>query len=126
MLVIDTSIWIEVFLGSELGRKNLPFLAQQDGIIVPTIVQYEIFKWLARERSRDEANRSMTFTNDCRVVELTTGIATLAAELSTLHKLPACDSIVYATALVHDAKVVCCDSHFKGLPGVDYLEKPGA
>jgi uncharacterized protein len=126
MIVFDTSLWIEVFTASPIGRSHVHLLAEQDRIVVPTIVQYEIYKWLTRERSADAANSALMFTNDCVVSELTTGIATLAAELSARHKLPSCDAIVYATARVHEAKVMSCDAHFKALPGVDYIEKPSA
>ncbi len=123
MLVIDTSIWIEIFLGSDLGRQHLPFLDHPETIIVPTIVQYEIYKWVVRERHAEEANRVITFTADCHVPELTTGIAVLAAELSAIHKLHTTDAIIYATAQMMEAKLFTCDAHFKGLSGVEYFEK---
>jgi predicted nucleic acid-binding protein len=124
MLVLDTSIWIEIFLASDLGRKHLPLLSTPAEIIVPTIVQYEIFKWLAREQSAEQANRAITFTDECQVKELSTAIAILAAELSEEHKLHATDAIIYATAQLMDAKLFTCDAHFKGLPDVEYWPKP--
>ena len=123
MRVIDSSIWIEIYSGSEIGRENLPLLNSLQGIIVPTIVQLEIFKWLARVRTSEEANRAITITNDCHVIGLTTAIAVLAARLGTTHKLHTTDAIIYATAQLHDAPLLTCDAHFKGLPGVEYFEK---
>lgn len=123
MHTLDTSIWVEIFRASELGRQHLPLLSAPTDIIVPTIVQYEIFKWLARERSTEEANRVMTFTGDCQVMELSTAVAVLAAELSATHKLHATDAIIFATAQICDTHLITCDDHFKGLPGVEYFEK---
>jgi predicted nucleic acid-binding protein len=123
MRVIDTSIWIEIFRGTDLGAQHKPLLATPLNIIVPTIVQYEIFKWLVRERTIDDANRILTFTGDCQVMELTTAIAVLASELSAMHKLHTTDAIIYATAQMHDVKVLTCDAHFKDLPGVEYWPK---
>jgi predicted nucleic acid-binding protein len=123
MRVIDTSIWIEVFRGSELGRKHLPLLSAPEEIIVPTLVQYEIFKWLSRERTVEEATLAVTFTGECVVQELTTELAILAAELSAIYKLHATDAIIFATAQLHEAPLVTCDAHFEGLPGVEYFEK---
>jgi predicted nucleic acid-binding protein len=123
MRVIDTSIWIEVFRGSDLGRKHLPLLSTPEEIIVPTIIQYEIFKWLSRERTVEEATLAITFTGECHVRELTTELAMLAAELSAIHKLHATDAIILATAQMHEAPLVTCDAHFEGLPGVEYFEK---
>ena len=123
MRVIDTSIWIEIYLGSELGRRHLPLLSAPEAIIVPTIVQYEIFKWLARERTSEEATIAVTFTGECLVQELTTEIAILAAELAAVHGLHTTDAIIFATAQFHEAALVTCDAHFRDLPGVEYFEK---
>jgi predicted nucleic acid-binding protein len=123
MITLDTSIWIEIFRASESGAKHRPLLSSPNNIVVPTLVQYEIFKWLAREQSVEDANRAITFTDDCHVVEMTTAIAILAAELSAAHKLHATDAIIYATAQLSDAKLLTHDAHFKVLPDVEYFEK---
>jgi predicted nucleic acid-binding protein len=123
MRVIDTSIWIEIYLGSELGRKHLPLLSAPEEIVVPTIIQYEIFKWLSRERTVEEATLAITFTGECVVQELTTELAILAADLSAIHKLHATDAFILAAAQLHGAPLVTCDAHFEGLPGVEYFEK---
>jgi predicted nucleic acid-binding protein len=123
MRVIDTSIWIEVFRGSELGRKHLPLLSAPGEIVVPTLVQYEIFKWLSRERTVEEATLAISFTGECKVQELTTELAILAAELSAVHKLHATDAIIFAAAQLLEAPLVTCDAHFEGLPGAEYFQK---
>jgi predicted nucleic acid-binding protein len=123
MRTLDTSIWIEIFCGSALGAIHKARLSIPLDIVVPTIVQYEIYKWMARERSVDQANRVMTFTEDCEVPELSTGIAVLAAEVSAMHRLHTTDAIIYATSQVLGAPLLTCDAHFKGLPGVEYFEK---
>ena len=123
MRVIDTSIWIEVFCGTELGRIHLPLLSEPEDIIVPTMVQYEIFKWLSRERTAEEATLAISFTGECVVQELTTELAMAATELSAAHKLHATDAIILATAQLHEAPLVTCDAHFMDLPGVEYFEK---
>jgi predicted nucleic acid-binding protein len=123
MRVIDTSIWIEIYCGSELGRRHLSLLSAPEAIVVPTIVQYEIFKWLSRERSVEEATLAITFTGECHVRELTTEHAILAAELSAIHALHATDAIIFAAAQLHEAPLVTCDAHFRDLPSVEYFEK---
>jgi predicted nucleic acid-binding protein len=123
MQVVDTSVWIEILNGSQLGRKHLPLLSKPEAIIVPTIVQLEIFKWMARVRTSEDANRAITFTNGCQIEVLTTAIAVLAADLGALHKLHTTDAIIYATAQLHDTSLLTCDAHFEGLPGVEYFAK---
>jgi len=61
----------------------------------------------------------------CIVAPLTTEIAVRAAELCISHKLATADAIIYATALNMEADLLTCDAHFKDLPGVVFLDKPG-
>lgn len=39
------------------------------------------------------------------------------------HKLPLADSVVFATALLHDATLWTQDADFEGLPNVRYRAK---
>ena len=91
--------------------------------LVPTIVQLELAKWMAREVGEDEADRVVAFTETCTVAVLDTAIALSAAELCVRHKLATADAVVYATALAHRADVLTCDSHFENLPGVRFIRK---
>jgi predicted nucleic acid-binding protein len=123
MIVLDTSAWIEILVGSKAGshidqRKN-----DAGEIIVPTIVQLELAKWALREHSLQKADDLIAHTSELLVVPLDTGIAFSAATLSRDHKLHTTDAIIYATAQLHDALLVTCDAHFKGLEGVEYFEK---
>ena len=56
-----------------------------------------------------------------RVIDLDLGLALAAAR----HNLPLADSLIYATALAHDAELWTQDGHFDGLPGVRYFAKSG-
>ncbi|MGO9006296.1 MAG: type II toxin-antitoxin system VapC family toxin [Beijerinckiaceae bacterium] len=123
MRVFDTSAWIEKFIGSALGLRLDAELPDAAECIVPTIVQLELAKWLARERSEDVADLAIAYTLTCVVVPLDTGLALSAAELCQRHKLATADAIVYATALAADAELVTCDAHFEGLPQVLYFAK---
>ena len=42
------------------------------------------------------------------------------------HKLATADAIVYATAVQQGAELLTCDAHFKGLPGVVWVQKTRA
>jgi len=80
------------------------------------IAQLEVSKWLLRERSSEEASRFSVFTTTLRVIALDTRIAVASAEICVEHKLATADAIIFATAQVHDATLLTCDSHFAGLP----------
>ncbi|MBA4383819.1 MAG: VapC toxin family PIN domain ribonuclease [Anaerolinea sp.] len=123
MIVIDSSGWMEFFAGSAQGMKLLPFIEKPQELVVPAITIYEVFKKILQQRDEEEALRAAGLMSAGEVVDLTRDQAIEAALISAEHKLPMADSIIYATALSHDAEVWTLDAHFKGLAGVVYLEK---
>jgi predicted nucleic acid-binding protein len=118
MRLVDTSAWIEWLSDSALGAKLASEMPDRAQWLVPTLVQYELSKWLTREVGDDEADRVIAFTETCVVADLDTATALLAAELSARHKLATADAIVYATALARGADLLTCDRHFQNLPCV--------
>ncbi len=123
MRVVDTSAWLEWISDSALGRELGAKLPQTDEWIVPTIVQYELTRWLTREVSEEAAERTVAFSMRCLIAPLDTRIAIRAADYGRGHSLAFADAIIYATAMEHDADLLTCDAHFAKLPGVVYLQK---
>lgn len=123
MRLVDTSAWIEWLTGSPVGKAVEAELPKAADWLVPTIVQYELAKWLAREAGEAKADRVIAFTGTCKVVALDSRLALLAAELGAAHRLAMADAMVYATARAHRAEILTCDRHFEGLAGVRYLPK---
>jgi predicted nucleic acid-binding protein len=122
--VADTSAWIELLTRSALTKQIYGELPNLEHLIVPTLVQHELAKWLLRERGEETADKVITLTLKCAVIPLDTETALAAAEICRAHKLATADAIIYATALRHEAELITCDAHFEGLPGVIYLAKP--
>ena len=85
-----------------------------DQWVVPTIVQYELARWLMRESPTPP--RTIAFK------ELDT-VATKAADYAHKHGLAMADSIIYATAMDTGADLLTCDEHFAELPRVVYFAK---
>ena len=125
MRVVDSSIWIEWLDDSVLAARLEEELFELDTLIVPTMVQLEVTKWLLREIGADAANSFLALTRQCRVAPLDTATAAAAAVLSGRHKLATADAIIYATALQAEADLLTCDAHFEGLEKVAYLPKGG-
>jgi predicted nucleic acid-binding protein len=123
MRVVDTSVWIEWIGGSPLGQRLGLELPGNDQWIVPTIVQYELARWLAREMSEAAAARAIAFSKELVVAPLTTDIATKAAAYAKVHGLATADAIIFATAKDARADLLTCDAHFAELPGVTYVKK---
>ena len=123
MRVVDTSAWVEWLVDGPMRKaltKEFPDKAQ---LIVPTIVQLELTKWMTREVGEERADQVIAFTQKCIVVPLDTRIALAAAELHRQYKLATADAIVYATALEHRADLLTCDAHFEKLPNVVFIRK---
>lgn len=123
MRLVDSSAWVEWLMDTKLGVGLSAQFPPREEWLVPTIIQYEVFKWLVREVSEDEAQRFLSFTQLCHVVQLDTTIAVRAAELSRNQRLPTAYSIIYATAIGAEAELLTCDQHFEGLASVVYLPK---
>lgn len=123
MRLVDTSAWIEWLTGSPAGAAVAKELPERGRWLVPTIVQLELAKWLAREAGEDKADQVIAFTQTCVVADLDTATALAAADLCLRHKLATADAIVYATARAHAADLLTCDRHFEGLPAVRLVAK---
>jgi predicted nucleic acid-binding protein len=122
-VVVDTSAWIEILVGSPLASSLADHLPHRDDCVVPTLVQLELTKWLNRQENAEASTRVLAFTMRCRVVPLSTGIALRAAYLCKEHGLSTADGIIYATAIDQNADLLTCDAHFRGLEGVTFVPK---
>ena len=123
MHLVDTSLWIETLLGTPLGAAAKREIPPFESCVVPTLVQHELYKWLCRERSQEDAERLIALTMTCAVVPLDSTIALQSANIALAHKLHTSDAIIYATALAANAELLTSDAHFLGLPGVRYFKK---
>jgi predicted nucleic acid-binding protein len=123
MVVADTCVWVEWITGTALGRRFAPVFADADNLIVPTLVQHELYKWCLREMSEEQAESVVAGTRQGRVIPLTEPIALHAARLARNHRVATADAIVYATADLCNAQLITIDRHFKGLSGVGHTPK---
>jgi predicted nucleic acid-binding protein len=121
-VLLDSSGWIEFFTGGPLAERYASYLTPRHQIITPTVVLYEVYKKIKRERGEEAALLFAARLSVTQVVQLTESIAYLAADLSLRHGLAMADAIVYATAKDQDAEVVTGDADLKDLPGVVYVK----
>lgn len=119
---MDSSGWVEFFTGGPLADRYAAYLAPRYQLITPTIVLYEVYKKIKRERGEETALLFAGRLSSTRVIHLTESIAYLAADVSLRHGLAMADAIVYATAKDQDAEVVTGDADLKDLPGVVYVK----
>ncbi len=120
-VLLDSSGWIEFFTDGPLADRYAAYLSSKNQLITPTIVLYEVYKKIKRERGEETALLFAGRLNATQVVQLTESIALLAADVSLRHGLAMADAIVYATARDQEAEVVTGDADLKDLPGVVYV-----
>jgi len=121
-VLLDSSGWIEFFTDGPLADRYAVYLTSRYQLITPTIVLYEVYKKIKREKGEETALLFAGRLNATEVVQLTESIALLAADVSLRHGLAMADAIVYATAKDQDAEVVTGDADLKDLPGVVYVK----
>jgi len=121
--VVDTCGWIEWLTDGVLAAEFEPRLDSLADVYIPTVIQFELYKWVKRERGEARALEVVALTEQGNVVPLHTTISLLAADIALQHGLSFADAVIYAAAQHNDAVLVTVDDHFKGLPGVVYFDK---
>jgi predicted nucleic acid-binding protein len=121
--IVDSSGWIEYVADGPLAGAFAPHLREPGRLLTPSIVLYEVYRWLRRHRDLQTAAETAAAIERTRLVALDGPLTLAAADLSIQHGLALADSIIYATAHLHQATLVTSDAHFEGLPGVEYLAK---
>lgn len=123
MFLVDTCGWIEWMTDTPLAKSYSRYLTSPDTLIVPTLVQHELYKWLCREIDQATALSAIAATQTAKIIELDTSLALFAAEIAREFKLATADAIIYATARQHNATLVTSDAHFANLLQVKYFRK---
>ena len=123
MNVVDSSAWIEYFTDGPNAGFFAGAIEDVEKLLVPALVIYEVFKWISRERGEAQAVKAVAHMQQGEVVDLDAKLAAYAARLSLQTKLPMADSIVYATARIHEAILWTQDDDFEGLDDVKYVAK---
>ncbi len=127
MILLDSYGWIEYFdfAAGELADKYAKYVEQanEENTITPTIVIYEVYKKIKREKEEEKALEVYAQIMGTKIIPLTEGLAMSAADISLKFGLGMADAIVYATAKTERAKLVTSDEHFKGLEGVEFIEE---
>ena len=123
MILVDTCGWIEWLTEGALADSFASYMQDPAELLVPTTVQYELYKWVKRESDENTALDTIALADDSLVIPLSTDIALVAADLSLSHKLAFADAVIYASARKYNVELVTSDDHFEGLPGVTYFPK---
>ncbi|MCR4407162.1 MAG: type II toxin-antitoxin system VapC family toxin [Anaerolineae bacterium] len=123
MNVVDSSGWLEYFADGPNADFFAPAIEDVSELIVPSLSLDEVFKRVLRQRGESDALQAVAVMQQGTVVDLDAAMALSAAKLSVDLGLPMADSVMLATARAHNATLWTQDADFKGVEGVEYIEK---
>jgi predicted nucleic acid-binding protein len=121
--VVDSSGWLEYFSQGKNLAFFTPTIQDLENLLVPGICFYEVFKKILMENGEEMALQAVGVMSYGREVAVERAIAMEAAQISIDLKLAMADSLILAAARLKEAILWTQDAHFKGLPGVKYIEK---
>lgn len=123
MNVVDSSAWLEYFAGGPNAAFFAGPIEEPGELLVPSLTVYEVFKRVLQQRDEDAALRAVAVMQQGTVVTLDAPLALSAARLSLEARLPMADSLILATARLHQATLWTQDADFEGLAEVRYRER---
>lgn len=123
MNVVDSSGWIEFFLGTPAGRTYKPIIEQTDRLVVPALALFEVHKFLSRSISLTERDTCLKVMRRGTVVPITDARAIAASSAAQQHKLALADAVMYSVAREYQATLWTQDIDYQGLAGVNYAAK---
>ena len=123
--LLDTSVWIEYFKGSEKGKKIYSLLEGEAEINSCQLTISEISNWCCKNSINPYfyLNKIKTLS---RILELSENILVLSGQIyfeqrKINDKISLIDAIIYTTAQLHGFVLMTTDRDFEGLRNVEFL-----
>jgi predicted nucleic acid-binding protein len=123
MNLVDSCGWLEYYADGPNADFYAGAIEDIDNLIVPVICIYEVFRKILQQRGEAPALQAVALMHQGLVVDLSSSLALSAAKIGVELKMPLADSIILATARVHNATVWTEDAHFKDIEGIRYVGK---
>jgi predicted nucleic acid-binding protein len=123
--IIDSFGWIEYFTRGPLTEKYAKYIKKcsPENCITPSIVIYEVYKIVKREKSEEEAIIAIVHIDHySTIIDLDMKTATLGADSNLEQGLGMADAIIWGIAQEHGAKIITSDNDFKGKDNVIFIE----
>ena len=123
-MLLDTSAWIEFFIGSEKGKRVKDILYKNDSY-TSIVTLAEVTNWALKE-SRDAEFLVKAIKQLSNIIELDEDMAVLAGKLNferkkSNKKWGMLDSFILASGSIYGLKILTKDSDFKDLSDVEML-----
>jgi len=123
MIIVDSCGWLEWFTDSKLANNYEKFLADQDNILMPAIILYEVYKILKREVGEEKALLAAGYMKNSSVIPLDETLALAAADVALQEGLAMADATIVAAARSNNCKIITSDADLKDQSEVVYIPK---
>lgn len=123
MNAVDSSGWIEYFMGTPQAGFYADAAENPAKLVVPTLCLYEVHRYLSRVTDPFRREKCLNVMRRAQVIVLTDARAIAASEVALKHRLALADAIMYSIAREFKATFWTQDVDFQGLPGVQYQAK---
>lgn len=124
MILIDSYGWIEYFAEGPLADEYAAYIEKTntENTVTPTIVIYEVYKRIKNIEGEQRALEAYAQMSRTKIVDLTSSISLMAADISIIMNLGMADSVIVATAEAYDAEIITSDEHLKSLERVKFID----
>lgn len=120
VVILDTSCWIEFFLGSERASSYAHHIGTST-VIVPSLCLFEVVRTLLKNFDNEDVLQALSIMQQQTVIPLSETVAINAAQLAVNLNLSTADAVVYATAQLHHAMLITHDTDLVGFDGVSVV-----
>jgi predicted nucleic acid-binding protein len=123
MNVVDSSGWLEYFIGTVNADNFAAALENTARLIVPALSFFEVHRYLSCNADAARRDECLDVMRRGTVVELTTARAIAASHIAQKHRLAMADAVMYSIAQEFNATFWTQDVDYKDLPGVAFHTK---
>lgn len=118
-LLVDSFAWLEILKGSERGKKALYMVNKSEKVFTSVLNLYELRYRIEQIRDKKTANEYIkTIKSYTKVIDIGEEIALKGSLIRLEHKMSDVDSLILATARIHNLKILTGDKHFEGVNDV--------
>ncbi len=119
-VIVDTSVFIEFFKGSDRIAKEVTSLLETNRVISTGIIIAELMQGIKKSNEEDRIEDLLTGVN---ILEISTPLWIKAGRLSSSLRrkginIPLTDTAIAILALEHDLTLFTVDNHFKQIPNL--------
>ncbi len=123
MNLVNSSGWLEYYSNGENADFFAPAIEDTRNLVVSTINIYEVLKRLMQFHDIKIALGYIAPMRKAAIISIDEDLALQAVTLSQRYKLPLADSLLYATAKIHNATFWTQDKHFETIHDVKFCRK---